>query len=60
LDQVAKSGFETHYRYEMPADGLWYFRVSPVSKEGQKGPASRLVMVLAGSRPAYLPVVGSQ
>jgi len=57
---VTKDGFESEYSYEMPGDGFWYFRVRPRSKDGENGPASPVVMILAGSRPVYLPLVSSQ
>jgi hypothetical protein len=59
LAQVTKAGFESRYTFQMPGNGFWYFRVRPVSSEGEIGPASPVVMVLAGGRPAYLPIIGS-
>jgi hypothetical protein len=59
LAKVTKNGFETGFTFEMPGEGIWYFRVRPISEEGDIGPASPVVMVVTGGRPVYLPLVAA-
>lgn len=33
---------------EMAEDGIWYFRVRPINKEGVAGPASNILRILVG------------
>lgn len=57
LATVPKNSFESAYDYTAPANGLWYFQVIPVDKQGQPNLPSNLAPVVVGGEPLYLPVI---
>ena len=58
LGGVNKEGFETFFSYETPGDGLYYFRVMPVTASGAETQYSNTLPVFVNSLSVYLPVIG--
>jgi hypothetical protein len=59
LAGVLKDGFENVFTYEAPSDGLYYFRVMPVTSTGAETQYSNIMPVFVGGSPVYLPVTMS-
>ncbi len=57
LATVARSGFETTYKFAAPMKGLWFFQVTPLDNQGQPGIPSNIASAVVGRQIIYLPVV---
>ncbi len=55
LTWVRRDGFESTFSYELPQDGLFYFKVRPIDGDGTAGPPSNMVVVTVGGDRSYLP-----
>ena len=60
LAGVLKEGYETFFTYEAPSDGIYYFRVMPVTADGAETQFSNIVAVFVGGSPVYLPFFYSE
>ena len=56
LGEVNRDGFETTFTYQTPTEGLYYFRVMPITAGGTETQYSDTLVLFIGADPVYLPV----
>ncbi|MFZ0548984.1 MAG: aryl-sulfate sulfotransferase [Candidatus Promineifilaceae bacterium] len=56
LAYVPKEGYEATFAYGAPDEGLYYFRVKPVTDGSNEMPYSNVSAVFIGGRDVYLPL----
>jgi hypothetical protein len=57
---VTRDGFETSYKYTVPNEGIWRFRVVAFDKDLQPTGSSKIVTLLIGGKPVYIPLAAAQ
>ena len=61
IANVAREGFENDFQFEVPWNGIWKFRVTPISNDNKPLKSSPVVTVLVGAQSTqYLPITVHQ